>query len=703
MTFGKNKIFYAVVVLLLLTFEASAQPNLLVATVATNATDGLNRLVHSLQHFGYTYEVLGMGDKWIGGDVQRTIGGGQKINILRKFLETSNLKNDDILLYIDGYDVIVNGNSSQLIEKFLNSKMQLIFSAEHFCWPDPQLKEAYSPVKENESRFLNSGGFIGFVEFIRDKMLGSNEVPDDSDDQLFYTNYYLEHFNTGLIGLDVRSDIFQNLNGAQGDISIVYVNEFTKIKNNKMETFPMIIHGNGPTKIILNRIGNYIGGTWSPGTGCTSCDKHAFDLLSISKNKWPRILIYVMITEPMPFINEFLSNLRKQTYPEQLIHLLIHNTQKRWDILLNEFAKINEDAYASIDNLPNTTSTADGFMLAKSACHKFSCDYMLLLDGKVQLFEDESLLLLIGLNRSITSPILRRENTIFANFWGAISREGFYDRADDYLDIVNNKRIGIWNVPFVSSCILFKQTILSEIEVPQILNDKDFDMALCAHLRGKGIFMWASNIHRYGILVNNENHNSKSPHPELYETFDNPTLWKKRYLHPQFIKFFDESQNLPQQKWIETYMKNEDVDSSQFYIREPCPDVFWFPLFSEKFAVEMINTCEASNMWSLGKHQDERIPGGYENVPTDDIHMKQLEWQDHWMHFLASYIEPVQKRIFLGYHSNPLRAPLSFVVRYDKAFQDKLRPHHDASTYTLDIALNRYGQDYTVSISTVYI
>ena len=43
------------------------------------------------------------------------------------------------------------------------------------------------------------------------------------------------------------------------------------------------------------------------------------------------------------------------------------------------------------------------------------------------------------------------------------------------------------------------------------------------------------------------------------------------------------------------------------------------------------------------------------------------------------------------------RAVMNFVVRYKPGEQDRLRPHHDSSTFTINIALNRAGIDYTVS------
>jgi len=37
---------------------------------------------------------------------------------------------------------------------------------------------------------------------------------------------------------------------------------------------------------------------------------------------------------------------------------------------------------------------------------------------------------------------------------------------------------------------------------------------------------------------------------------------------------------------------------------------------------------------------------------------------------------------------------MNFMVRYRPDEQPSLRPHHDASTYTINIAMNRVGVDY---------
>lgn len=48
--------------------------------------------------------------------------------------------------------------------------------------------------------------------------------------------------------------------------------------------------------------------------------------------------------------------------------------------------------------------------------------------------------------------------------------------------------------------------------------------------------------------------------------------------------------------------------------------------------------------------QDHRIAGGYENVPTRDIHMNQIDFERHWLYILDEYVRPIQEQLFLGYY-----------------------------------------------------
>ncbi len=48
--------------------------------------------------------------------------------------------------------------------------------------------------------------------------------------------------------------------------------------------------------------------------------------------------------------------------------------------------------------------------------------------------------------------------------------------------------------------------------------------------------------------------------------------------------------------------------------------------------------------------KDTRLDGGYENVPTVDIHMNQVGMEAQWLEFLRLYVEPLQTKVFTGYY-----------------------------------------------------
>jgi len=50
--------------------------------------------------------------------------------------------------------------------------------------------------------------------------------------------------------------------------------------------------------------------------------------------------------------------------------------------------------------------------------------------------------------------------------------------------------------------------------------------------------------------------------------------------------------------------------------------------------------------------QDARLAGGYENVPTDDIHMTQVDFNEHWLHILKTFIQPIQQKLYTGYYND---------------------------------------------------
>uniref|UniRef100_A0A3Q3Q4K8 PLOD1-3-like GT domain-containing protein n=1 Tax=Monopterus albus TaxID=43700 RepID=A0A3Q3Q4K8_MONAL len=102
-------------------------------------------------------QVLGMGEAWKGGDVGHSIGGGQKIRLLKEEMKALAEQQDLIVLTVDSYDLIFAGGPEEILRKFQQTNHKVLFAAEGLIWPDKQLADMYPSVRRGK-RYLNSGG-----------------------------------------------------------------------------------------------------------------------------------------------------------------------------------------------------------------------------------------------------------------------------------------------------------------------------------------------------------------------------------------------------------------------------------------------------------------------------------------------------------------------------------------------------------------
>ncbi|XP_018319536.1 procollagen-lysine,2-oxoglutarate 5-dioxygenase 3 isoform X2 [Agrilus planipennis] len=654
----------------------------LVFTVATEETDGFLRYLKSAEEYGINPVVLGMGEEWKGGaDIQNSVGGGWKINLLKKSLQRYKEQPNRIIIFTDGYDVIILDDLTTIVNKFLATGAKILFGAEGFCWPDKSLEKLYPEVKQGK-RFLNSGLYMGYAPEIL-QLLEHQSIGDEDDDQLFFTKAYLDkELREKLqIQLDHDSSIFQNLNGAINELKLVEVetkerNEF-RLKNVLTNKSPSFVHGNGFTKLKLNSLGNYIARAWNPVDGCRHCKWRTIDLTDVPDNKLPTVLVAVFVEIPTPFLEEQLMKIYKLDYPKNRIHLFLHNKLKYHADTVKGFVEKYGGDYLSIKEIKaeDGTSEWNARDLSLELTLRKKCDYYFSIDSLAVLDNPKTLRLLQEQNRTVVAPLLARYGKSWSNFWGALTTDGFYARSHDYLDIVYNTKRGLWNVPYISNCYLINSTLLNRYDkqkLSYVRDNLDADMAFCANLRDLGIFMYVSNRFDFGHLINPDTYDITIAVPDLYQIQDNPTLWEERYIHPNYSNSLQPG-NTPVQ---------------------PCPDVYWFPIGTERFCNNMIQMVESFGQWSDGSNQDPRLEGGYEAVPTRDIHMKQVGFDEQWLFFLKKYVLPLTEHVFTGYSHDPPRSLMNFVVRYRPDEQPSLRPHHDSSTYTINIALNRAGIDY---------
>uniref|UniRef100_A0A672PWS8 Procollagen-lysine, 2-oxoglutarate 5-dioxygenase 3 n=1 Tax=Sinocyclocheilus grahami TaxID=75366 RepID=A0A672PWS8_SINGR len=489
------------------------------------------------------------------------------------------------------YDVILASGPEELLRKFSRFSHRVVFSAEGFCWPDQRLASKY-PVVHDGKRYLNSGGFIGYASEVH-AVVKQWKYKDDDDDQLFYTRIYLnkEQRRKFSITLDHKSHIFQNLNGAIEEVVLKFEKSRVRARNVAYDTLPVVIHGNGPTKLQLNYLGNYVPTAWTYEHGCGICDDDLLDLNGLSDEEMPLVHIAVFIEQPTPFLEEFLERLATLNYPHTRLRLFIHNNvRSQWQ---------------------------RAFYIIKLNYHKSNnkCKYTLEID-RYSFF-------------SITDI-----NTDYLHVYVPGNRNQYTKTRFVYFSVL---LLGLWNVPYITQVYLIRgETLRSRLAPVSLYQQEgmDPDMSFCTSVREQGIFMFVSNRDEFGRLISSTNYNISRLHPDMWQIFDNPVDWREKYIHENYSKIFDDDENL---------------------VEQPCPDVYWFPAFSERMCDELVETMEDFGGWSGGRHNVSDLSACVTNVA---------------------------------------QAVMNFVVRYRPDEQPSLRPHHDSSTFTINIALNRKNIDY---------
>ena len=72
--------------------------------------------------------------------------------------------------------------------------------------------------------------------------------------------------------------------------------------------------------------------------------------------------------------------------------------------------------------------------------------------------------------------------------------------------------------------------------------------------------------------------------------------------------------------------------------------------------------------------------------------MKQIGFRKQWNSIIKTYIAPLITHLYSPYQTKGIN--IAFVVKYEMGNQEYLRPHHDSSTYSIVITLNRPNIDF---------
>lgn len=250
------------------------------------------------------------------------------------------------------------------------------------------------------------------------------------------------------------------------------------LHNTLYNTIPLIVHGNGLSKQILNSLGNYLANAWTPDNGCLNCHDDITELAADRPDMYPPILMAIFVTQPTPFLEEFFYKINHQNYPKSKIHIFIYNSELYHEKFIDQWMKKYGNKYTSrkmispmndIDSVSarnlalyvdeiyfnsllfaiilfihffflNAFTSTQKLINFSNHCLLKGCSGYFSIDSVAHLDNKYTLKLLVEQQRGIVAPLLVRPSAAWSNFWGAVADNGYYARSSDYMDIIENKR-----------------------------------------------------------------------------------------------------------------------------------------------------------------------------------------------------------------------------------------------------------------------
>jgi len=224
-------------------------------TVATHNEGYYEDLIQSCKRNKIDLIVLGYGKKWQ--------GFSWKFSLMKEFVD--NLENDDdVVIFLDAYDIIATQDSSVIKERFLEFDSPLVFSIEKLYKGNYYLEYARKKMFGHCSKaHVNSGAYIGYVYALKKLFAYICRQFDchdpkfsQLDDQMIFTSICNDdEFVNKYIKFDYRFYIFYTIH-FPSNILVLTDNVFEpndnlhEIKDGKLylkqsNISPCFIHGNG--------------------------------------------------------------------------------------------------------------------------------------------------------------------------------------------------------------------------------------------------------------------------------------------------------------------------------------------------------------------------------------------------------------------------------------------------------------------------
>ena len=363
--------------------------------------------------------------------------------------------------------------------------------------------------------------------------------------------------------------------------------------------------------------------------------------------------LMLIFEEMNNFDNSVIKKIVDLNYPKSLIDFVY--IYKINPIIVDKFIK--NVGYNSVTIIKKSGKNYNDLIGLVDKVQESHVDNVFYINSYAVLNNVETLNRLIEEDRSVIGPLLLKSGELFSNFWGDVDNNNYYKRSNNYMDIIYCKERGCWNIAYIWHCVLIKRKFFVK-EMLTTNSDKGdgVDMTLCYNMRLGNYGVYVLNTENFGeyIDVDTEMTGLRS-----FKT--NKEAWEKKYLNSE-------------------YLNNKKLNHLGH-------DVFEVHMFTEKFCEEVIEIADSLDQWSKGgkSHYDSRI-GNKENFPTQDIHLKDLGLEELWKFIVDNHLKGLVWNTF-RYDTRDIN--ITFVVKYSMDGQPCLRPHHDSSTYSIVICLNK--------------
>lgn len=214
--------------------------NFHVCTVASFTNGNLEKLQSSCNQHHIDLEIIGLGLPYY--------GNGTKLLRMSEYLET--LDDDDIVMFVDAFDVLIIADKEVILSKFLDMNVPFVMSAEKNCFPFSHLASEY-PETASPFKYINSGGFIGYVGTLKSWLTDLKPFDLQKGDQGQITIHYLLHRNDFVI--DTSCELFLSLYQVKAEeIAIDEHQRVVRCLTTGGE--PCAIHANGKSFYLWNII-----------------------------------------------------------------------------------------------------------------------------------------------------------------------------------------------------------------------------------------------------------------------------------------------------------------------------------------------------------------------------------------------------------------------------------------------------------------